>query len=55
MKCAKCMWAVWDYTGVVDCMACDEKCPTDVDIKSAKYSGYLAYYGCSKEADNDNK
>ena len=52
MKCCYCMWAIWDYSGMqcVDCMACDdEKCPTDEDIETAKNSGYLAFYGCSKE------
>ena len=54
MKCAKCMWAIWDYAGIccVDCMACgDEKCPTDEDIDAAEKGGYLAYNGCSCQSD----
>lgn len=51
MKCARCMWAIWDYGGmqVVECMACgDEKCSTDADFEAAKKGGYLACYGCSE-------
>lgn len=50
MKCNNCIWAIWEnYYGVVGCMACDEECPTDEDVKTAKEEGYLAYYGCSEE------
>lgn len=58
MKCAECMWAIWDYVGMqcVDCMACkDEKCPTEEDIKYAKARGFLAYYGCCKMDTEKNK
>ena len=56
MKCAECMWAIWDYSGMccVDCKAdLDEKCPTDADFETAKYGGYLAYYGCSERSDEE--
>ena len=59
MKCAECMWGVWDYTGIgirkccVDCKAgLDDKCPTAADFEAAKYGGYLAYYGCSKRKEH---
>lgn len=55
-KCSRCMWAIWDYSGLccVDCMACgDEKCPTDEDIDTAEKGGYLAYYGCSCQSDEN--
>lgn len=56
MKCARCMWAIWDNKiQVVDCMACgDEKCPTDEDIKTAEKGGYLAFYGCHSEAEGED-
>ena len=52
-RCAECMWAVWDYAGMypVECMNCDEKCPTNADIEVANEGGYLAYYGCSNRAE----
>lgn len=55
MKCEECMWAIWDYAGMecVDCMACDEKCPTDKDVEHARKGGYLAFYECSERADEE--
>ena len=54
MKCNNCMWAIWDNgIQVVDCMACDEACPTDEDIEIAKACGYLAFYGCSNEDEEE--
>ena len=56
MKCNKCMWAIYDSNTnqCVDCMACNEdKCPTDEDIKTAMALGYLAFYGCSKEDEEE--
>lgn len=55
MKCAECMWAIWDYAGMecVDCKAgLDDKCPTDADVEHAKAGGYLAFYGCSERTEN---
>ena len=51
-KCHKCIWAVLDrYCGVVDCISCDEPCPTEEDFKYAERDGYLAQYGCSEWKD----
>lgn len=58
MKCAECMWGVWDYAGM-ECVECkadlDEKCPTDADVEHARRGGYLAFYGCSERADGDEE
>ena len=55
--CEHCMWAIWDYAGMeaVACMACDDKCPTEQDVEASKYGGYMAYYGCAKDHEDNEE
>lgn len=54
MKCGMCMWAIWEKGyGVVGCMSCDDPCPSDEDFRTAETGGYLAYYGCSEEDEEE--
>lgn len=55
MKCENCMWQITESCGqVVDCRAgLDDKCPTEEDIEAAARGGYLAFYGCHTEVEEE--